>query len=221
MACDYTRAVLFQVTESNASTITLQANAGGPSPGNCSVAMKVQVSSQTKVLGLAGGHHCTNPLDSFTRQAAMYTFGPGSMIGEHTFHHWYIGRKTDTTDGFSLYRRRMVYEGATIKLGDAEEMVQDVTNMQISYLQGLLYSGYPSKNWYIPAVFDLESGPVGFGLAYSPGSTYRSVTAVRIVLTLTSPQKVGLAANNAATAATYTIPINVAIRARMPGVVRR
>jgi hypothetical protein len=47
------------------------------------------------------------------------------------------------------------------------------------------------------------------------------VTAVRITLTLTSPEKVGLAANNAASAATYTIPINVAIRARMPGVVRR
>lgn len=44
---------------------------------------------------------------------------------------------------------------------------------------------------------------------------------MRIVLTLTSPEKVGLAANNAASAATYTIPINVAIRARLPGVVRR
>jgi hypothetical protein len=44
---------------------------------------------------------------------------------------------------------------------------------------------------------------------------------VRIVLTLTSPEKVGLAAQNKASAATYTIPINVAIRDRMAGVVRR
>jgi len=51
--------------------------------------------------------------------------------------------------------------------------------------------------------------------------TFRSVTAVRIVLTLTSRDKVGLGANNAASAATYTVPINAAIRARMPGVVRR
>jgi hypothetical protein len=151
----------------------------------------------------------------------MYTFGPGSMVGEHTFHHWYIGRKTNTTDGLSLYRVSMVYEDGTLKLSDAEEMVQDVTDMQITYLPGLLYAGYPQKDHYVPADDNLTND----GIGNYPGYSFRSVTAVRIVLTLTSPDKIGLGvgqgASNAATAATYTIPINVAIRARMPGVVRR
>jgi hypothetical protein len=55
----------------------------------------------------------------------------------------------------------------------------------------------------------------------TPQVTYRPLTAARIELTLRSGEKVGLAAANAASAATYTIPINVVIRARMPGVVRR
>jgi hypothetical protein len=151
----------------------------------------------------------------------MYTFGPGSMVAEHTFHHWYIGRKTNTTDGLSLYRVSMVYEDGTLKLSDAEEMVQDVADMQITYLPGLLYAGYPQKDHYVPADDNLTND----GIGNYPGYSFRSVTAVRIVLTLTSPDKIGLGvgqgASNAATAATYTIPINVAIRARMPGVVRR
>jgi hypothetical protein len=47
------------------------------------------------------------------------------------------------------------------------------------------------------------------------------VIAVRMVLTLSSPERVGLAAGNVASAAAYTIPLNVTIRARMPGVLRR
>ena len=150
----------------------------------------------------------------------MYTFGPGSMIGEHTFQHWYIGKKTSTNACCALRRLRATYSATGVGSTD-EEMVENVTGMQISYLQGLLDTGYPAKAWYIPAWFDLESVWNGYGLAYSPNTTYRQVTAVRITLTLTSPEKVGLAANNTAGAATYTIPINVAIRARMPGVVRR
>ena len=142
----------------------------------------------------------------------MYTFGPGSMIGEHSFSHWYIGRKTGTTDGFSLFRRRMVYQGGTIGLGDAEEMVQDVVDMQITVLRTTLYTGYPAVDTY-QTVLNLNTA--------RNQTTYRLISAVRIVLTLKSPEKVGLAANNAASAATYTIPINVAIRTRMPGVVRR
>ena len=148
----------------------------------------------------------------------MYTFGPGSMIGEHTFEHWYIGRKTNTTDGLSLYRRRMGYDASEkkVKLLDAEEIVQDVTDMQITYLQGLFQTGYPPEASYMPAQ-PLKDLPQNDNEYF----TFIQIVAVRIVLTLTSPEKVGLAANNAASAATYTIPINVAIRARLPGVVRR
>jgi hypothetical protein len=105
----------------------------------------------------------------------------------------------------------------TPTLDAPEEMVQDVTDMQITYLPGFLYTGYPQTDHYVPAYDDLSDD----GIENYDNYSFRSVTAVRIVLTLTSPDKVGLGANNAATAVTYTIPINVAIRARMPGVVRR
>lgn len=148
----------------------------------------------------------------------MYTFGPGSMIGEHTFEHWYIGRKTNTTDGLSLYRRRMGSDASgNVTLLDAEEIVQDVTDMQITYLQGLFQTGYPQKKASYITAQELVDTP----LNDDEWLTFLQIVAVRIVLTLTSPEKVGLAANNAASAATYTIPINVAIRARLPGVVRR
>ena len=227
MACDHVRAVLFQVTEFTESTITLQAGTGAPtlSPGNCSVAMRKgkHDTASASVDALDGNYSCTNTnfgslTGSDKLRIKMYTFGPGSMIGEHTFEHWYIGRKTNTTDGLSLYRRRMGYDASgNVKLLDAEEIVQDVTDMQITYLKGLFQTGYPQKKASYITAQELVDTP----LNADEWLTFLQIVAVRIVLTLTSPEKVGLAANNAASAATYTIPINVAIRARLPGVVRR
>jgi hypothetical protein len=224
MACDHVRAVLFQVNGTpNRETINMQAGGSTtPTPGNCAVTMRKLIPyPEHTVTALNGPWSCTNGQTERSQEGAMYTFGPVSMIGEHTFEHWYIGRKTNTTDGLSLFRRRMGYDtSGNVKLLDAEEIVQDVTDMQITYLPGVLYTGYPQKSYYVPA-YD----PVTFdGIANYNGYTFRSVTAVRIVLTLTSPDRVGWAASaatNAASAATYTIPINVAMRARMPGVVRR
>jgi len=222
MACDHVRAVLFQVTESTTSTITLQAGTGAPAltPGNCSVAMRrarAKPQDPNIVDVLDNQHSCTTGLVSMfgaqRRRVQMYTFGPGSMIGEHTFEHWYIGKKTSTDACCSLRRLRATYSATGMGSTD-EEIVEDVTDMQITYLRGLLYSGYPSGDRYLTAL-EIKDSPAGQAPPWS------SVTAVRIVLTLTSPEKVGLAAANAASAATYTIPINVAIRARMPGVVRR
>ena len=213
MACDYTRAVLFQVTASDASTITLQAGGGTPpSPGNCSVTMR-RVKLLTDPVGaLDGNFSCTRGQNPLPQQGQIYAFGPGSMIGEHTFHHWYIGRKTGTSDGLSLYRRSMGYDrSGNVELSPAQEIVQNVTDMQITYLSGLLGTGYPAQAFYKTAD-QINS---------QPSYVQRGVTAVRILLTVTSPGKVGLAATNAASAVTYTIPINVTIRARMPGVVRR
>ncbi len=209
MACDYTRAVLFQVTASASSTITLDTTSTAASPGNCAVTMRR--ANTGGVDGMTADYQCANNKD-LRRQGSMYTFGPGSMIGEHSFSHWYIGRKTGTTDGFSLFRRRMVNASGAIGLGDAEEMVEDVINMQITVLRGTLYTGYSAISSY-QTLASYNVGP--------DSNTPRPALALRIVLTLRSPERVGLAANNAASAATYTIPINVAIRARMPGVVRR
>ena len=217
LACDYTRAVLFQVTASASSTITLDTNSS-LSPGNCAVTMKRGKLPGQPVAAMEGDYSCYGGQGMNPHFGKMYAFGPGSMVAEHTFHHWYIGRKTNTTDGLSLYRVSMGYDSnGTPTLSAAEEMVQDVTDMQIEYLPGLLYTGYPAEYFYKPAN-STDGTPSIIGMDQY---TYRSVTAVRIVLTLKSPDKVGLGANNTASAATYTVPINVAIRARMPGVVRR
>jgi hypothetical protein len=210
MACDYARAVVFQVTESAASSIKLHAGTGAPSvsPGNCAVTMRL--SGSTTVQGMAAGYNCSNGKPEAQTGGAMYTFGPGSMIGEHSFSHWYIGRKTGTTDGLSLFRKRMVYASGAIGLGDAEEIVPDVVDMRITILRTT--AGYPATNSY-ETVTKLNRD--------LPTVTFRFLAAARIELTLKSQEKVGLAAQDKASAVTYTIPINVAIRARMPGVVRR
>jgi hypothetical protein len=217
MACDYTRAVLFQVTQSSASTITLQANEGPPlSPGNCAVTMRRKVDPGQAVAAMDGQWSCSSGAGVNPRFGEMYPFGPGSMIGEHTFHHWYVGKSTSTGACCSLRRVRTAYNAAGVYSTD-EEIVENVTNMQITYLAGWLGTGYPAESFYKVALSNNGDPSIG----ENPRNSFRGVTAVRIVLTLTSPDKVGLAANNAASAATYTTPINVAIRARMPGVVRR
>ena len=214
LACDYERAVLFQITRvSNTTPPTIELQAGGGSavyPGNCGVLMKRLGGTGEGISPLDGNWSCTSANTTLYKQGSVYPFGPGSMVGEHTFHHWYIGR--NASGGSSLYRRSMDYEtNGSVKLGDSKEMVENVTDMQIEYLPGFLYTGYPFNAYYKTAA----------QISGIPRYTYRSVIAVRIVLTLTSPDKVGLAASNVASAATYTVPINVAIRSRMPGVVRR
>jgi len=222
MACDYTRAVLFQVTASTDTTITLQAGeGGGPSPGNCAVTMRRGVDQNQAVAPMDGAFSCHSSQAAQRTFGKIYPFGPGSMVAEHSFHHWYIGKKTSTDACCSLRRVRATYSANGVGSTD-EEILENVTDMQITYLPGR-FEGYPGKSYYLPSVdnvnFDGLANTLG-GLA-TAGAPYGGVTAVRIVLTLTSPDKVGLAANNAASAATHTIPINVAIRARMPGMVRR
>jgi len=214
LACDYSRAVLFQISTKNNIRITLRAGAGAPthSPGNCGVFMKRASAAGQGIRALDGTFSCASADKTLYSTGGAYGFGPGTMIVKHSFEHWYLGRKTGTTNGLSLFRVRMGNDASgNVKLMDAEEVVQDVTDMQITYLPGLLSTGYPAASNYETAT----------QINARSNYTFRSVTAVRIVLTLTSPEAVGLAANNAASAATYTIPINVAIRARMPGVVRR
>ena len=218
MACDYTRAVLFQVTEPpTASTIKLQANEGTPlSPGNCAVTMRRRVDPGYAVAAMDTIFSCSSGAGLNPRYGEMYPFGPGSMIGEHTFHHWYVGKNTSTGVCCSLRRVRTVYKATGVDSID-EEIVENVTDMQITYLPGWLGTGYPADSFYKVALSDNGAPSIGSNV----NNSFAAVTAVRIVLTLTSPDKVGLAANNAASAATYTIPINVAIRSRMLGVVRR
>ncbi|NBW24183.1 MAG: hypothetical protein EBR89_01845 [Betaproteobacteria bacterium] len=136
-ACDYTRAVLFQVTESTASTIKLQANEGPAlSPGNCAVTMRRERNSKTDSIAVMDGlYSCYGGTNPYPRYGTMYTFGPGSMIGEHTFHHWYVGKNASTNACCSLRRLRVTYSATGVDSTD-EEMVDGGTNRANPYQPG-------------------------------------------------------------------------------------
>ena len=232
MACDYNQAVLFQVSEitDTAGTDTIKlSTTGGTPPGNCSIFMRLKAGdprdqSANRDTPYAFASHLTQCMTS--SEAEMYLFRPGSMIGQHTFNHWYIGRKTGAASGAAgsaLRRRSMTVRGGVLGYTD-EEIVEDVSNMKISYLSDFRNTGYPAPFVQIPSESLSFYSSVSAWLqprALDEVHAFSKVLAIRIELTLTSPARVGLAANNVASAPTFTIPINVAIRARMPGVVRR
>ena len=232
MACDYNQAVLFQVSEitDTAGTDTIKlSTTGGTPPGNCSIFMRLKAGdprdqSANRDTPYAFASHLTQCMTS--SEAEMYLFRPGSMIGQHTFNHWYIGRKTGAAPGAAgsaLRRRSMTVRDGVLGYTD-EEIVEDVSNMKISYLSDFRNTGYPAPFVQIPSESLSFYSSVSAWLqprALDEVHAFSKVLAIRIELTLTSPARVGLAANNVASAPTFTIPINVAIRARMPGVVRR
>ena len=232
MACDYNQAVLFQVSEitDTAGTDTIKlSTTGGTPPGNCSIFMRLKAGdprdqSANRDTPYAFASHLTQCMTS--SEAEMYLFRPGSMIGQHTFNHWYIGRKTGAAPGAAgsaLRRRSMTVRDGVLGYTD-EEIVEDVSNMKISYLSDYRNTGYPAPFVQFPSEslsYYSSVSASGQSRSVYGDHTFSMVLAIRIELTLTSPARVGLAANNVASAPTFTIPINVAIRARMPGVVRR
>ena len=208
LACDYDRAVLFQVTGSTTTTPRQTTfSTTGMTPGNCGIAIRASAPASSGTVALP---RCATESAAYAASAASYTFGPGSMIGKYSFSHWYIGAKNSTDSGsvnnLALRRVTTTYS-ATDGVGKTdEEIVENVSDMQITYLVDWEGSGYPGTTTYVAA---------------DAVTDWTRVIAVRMVLTLSSPERVGLAAGNVASAAAYTIPLNVTIRARMPGVLRR
>ena len=208
LACDYDRAVLFQVTGSTTTTPRQTTfSTTGMTPGNCGIAIRASAPASSGTVALP---RCATESAAYAASAASYTFGPGSMIGKYSFSHWYIGAKTSTDSGsvnnLALRRVTTTYS-ATDGVGKTdEEIVENVSDMQITYLVDWEGSGYPGTTTYVAA---------------DAVTDWTRVIAVRMVLTLSSPERVGLAAGHVASAAAYTIPLNVTIRARMPGVLRR
>jgi len=212
LACDYDRAVLFQVTGSASSQVSFNTTTTSPGPGNCG--LKIKASGVPAASGTVAPPRCMSNLAAYNASAVPYTFGPGSMIGKLSFTHWYIGKKTgeDTCKLPSVVgnpvhnlalRRVTVTNSGAAATTTHDEMVENVSDMKITYLLDRLGTGYPGADDYVTA-------------AAVPDWT--RVIAVRIELTLTSPERAGLAAGNVVT---YTTPINATVRARMPGIVRR
>lgn len=115
IVCDFDHAVTMQVTDYNASNVTVVHNTGTGGgvavPGNCS-----------KGLGY--------PTDCTTTNGNAYIFGPNSQIARLSAVAWYIGNNGRAGEGGrSLYRRRMSVGGSIV----TEEVVAGVTDMQLTY----------------------------------------------------------------------------------------
>jgi type IV pilus assembly protein PilW len=114
IVCDFDHAAMLQVTNYNASNVTVvhNANAGGTvNPGNCS-----------KGLGY--------PTDCDSTNGNPYVFGPNSQVARLSAVSWYIGNNGRADEGGrSLYRIRLGPGAAPL----TEEVVAGVTDLQLLY----------------------------------------------------------------------------------------
>jgi type IV pilus assembly protein PilW len=135
IVCSPDHATIVQISNYNNNNVTVVHNTGNVvSPGNCS-----------KGLGY--------PTDCSSTNGNIYTFPPNSIIAGLTASDWYIGN--NPAGGKSLYRIALVNTtnpgctggaGITGVCTQAQEMVRNVTDMQITYLQNPNTSFVPAAS---------------------------------------------------------------------------
>jgi len=148
LACDPDHAVIMQLSNYAAGpppTLTYAANIG--TPGNCSTILSFPT-------------QCT-------ASSNYYQFGINSQVSKLSATDWYIGQNAQNGD--SLYRLTLTNQGGAAA-AIAQEMVRNVKDLQINYLQ---------------------SGQTSFGNATTI-TNWGQVTAVQLTLKLESTnQRVG------------------------------
>ena len=112
MVCDFDHATLMQVATYSGTSVGFT-NATTPTPGNCST-------------GLGYPTVCT-------ATGNAYTFVTNARVNLLTASVWYIG--TNSANTTSLYRLPVTYTSAGASASTPQEMVRNVQNMQINYLQ--------------------------------------------------------------------------------------
>lgn len=146
VVCDPDHAAIMQITNYNGA-VNVVHNTGTGTPGNCS-----------KGLGF--------PADCSSTNGNGYEFGANSQLSKLAAVDWYIGNNPQ--GGRSLYQLTLRNNSGTLGTA-AQEMVRNVTDMQIQYLvsgsTGFIDADAVT-NWSTPA-------PGGVG-----------VVAVRVTLTL-------------------------------------
>jgi type IV pilus assembly protein PilW len=192
VVCDYSRAAMFQVTGSSGNNIVMSTTGG--TPGNCRGALGASASGASLT--------CSTITDA---NQGAYNFGTSVELGQLSAHHWYVGQKTTTTTGSlnNLALRRMTLSntaGATTASASSEEILENVSDMQITYLIGNA-NGYPNTTSYVAAT-DI--------------SDWTKVIAVRIVLTVKSTEAIAHDGSGNGSAASIQVPIDITIRSRAP-----
>jgi len=145
IVCDPDHATIVQITNYTNSNVTVVHNTGSGSPGNCSKGMGYPTVCTTNGNG--------------------YSFGPNSQIFKLGAVDWYIG--VNPVQGRSLYRVSVATAGG-VPTASAQEMVRDVTGMNISYHQ---------------------AGIASLANAASVGANWAAVDAVQVKLTVESVDK--------------------------------
>lgn len=134
-------------------------------------------------------------------QAPTNAIKPGGFVNPLNASAWYIGDGASSSSTQSLYRVRLGTQSGSPNTY-AQEILENVTNMQITYLQGD-GNGVPS------------TGVTDYVKADAV-SNWANVLAARVVLTLATPDNVGLSTSGASQALTQDFVFTVAIRRRLP-----
>jgi len=168
IVCDPDHAAMVQITKQNNSNVVLVHNTGNTvSPGNCSKGLGFPTICDSNANG--------NP----------YTFSKNSQIAKLTGSDWYIGN--NPANGRSLYRVVLVTNAAGAVSTTAQEMIRNVTDMQIKYLQPPSAAFVPADqvtDWSIVNAVQIEltveSTSQSAGTDAKPLSrTFASTTTVR------------------------------------------
>jgi type IV pilus assembly protein PilW len=178
MACDLRQAAIFQVTNANPANTTIVHNTGAAVvPGNC-----------RKELGLSSAppHDCSTA-------GSDYSFAAGGSLARLQAHAWYVG--FNGRGGTSLFQIALGNAAGVAQAGAPVEMIENVSNMQLLYLE---------RN----AAGDL-------GGSYVPAPTvndWSRVQAVRLELTFQSADRIGAGGAHIS----RTLPFVVGLRNRLP-----
>lgn len=114
MVCDNRQASIFQVTNANASNVTMVHNTGQETPGNCTQRLGFPAPAWPGSCGPQAG--------------TLYAFGPDSSLVEFTASAYYIGASSQG-GGRSLYR--VTLNGGSPQT--PQELVEGVHDMRLSY----------------------------------------------------------------------------------------
>lgn len=157
LLCTAGHAALFQISGYTASSRTVTFGTAG-APGNSST-----------YLGYPAGSICSqNPPPPGGDAKVVYCFPANSLLSRLHAVDWYIG--TNGKGGRSLYRVSLENE-AGVPTPVAREMVRDVTDMTVAYLD---------------AANDGQFYPASSATIASMGNGWAGVSAVRVTLTMQS-----------------------------------
>jgi len=118
--CDYDHATIVQTTNYNGNITVVHNSGNSVSPGNCTKDLNYYPN-------LPGGADCNS-------HGPIPQFPGGANIAKLSGHVWYIGVNSQASSGKSLYRLNAVSSATGITV-TPQEMVRNVTSMQIKYLQ--------------------------------------------------------------------------------------